>query len=67
MNARLCIASNDPVSPTREIVLHTGGGGENEAIGGEATDFVLADLDGNYHQLSLQLGHPVVLMYFATW
>jgi len=30
-------------------------------------DFLLPDLDDNYHQLSEQLGRPVLLMFFSTW
>ena len=41
--------------------------GEGKVIGQQAPDFTLMDLDGNLHTLSDQLGHPVVLAYFATW
>ncbi len=63
----LCLASNDPDEPTQLIEVHSGGGGNHEAIGQPAPDFVLTDLDGNSWQLSEHLGSPVVLVYFATW
>ena len=67
VEATLCLASNDPDASTVEVILHTGGGGEHDAIGTPASDFVLTDLYGNSFQLAEQLGHPVVLVYFATW
>ena len=63
----LCVVSNDPDTPTALIEVHTGEGGQNPAIGEAAPDFALTDLDGNTRQLSEELGHPVVLAYFATW
>ena len=63
----LCLASNDPDTPTLDIEVHTGSGGNHEAIGQDAPDFVLEDLAGNSWQLSEHLGMPVVLVYFATW
>lgn len=63
----LCIATNNPGSPLLEVALHTGDGGQNEAIGEPAPDFALTDLDGNVWRLSEQLGHPVVIAYFTTW
>ncbi|MED5370720.1 MAG: hypothetical protein VX899_06890 [Myxococcota bacterium] len=61
----LCVASNDSDQPlfTAEIEA----GVDDPVIGQPAPDFVLQDLDGNSHSLSDQLGHPVVLAYFATW
>jgi len=44
-----------------------GESGTGVALGNDAPDFVLEDLDGNSHRLSEQLGHPVVLVFFATW
>lgn len=67
VEATLCLASNDPDASTVEVTLHTGGAGGHDAIGTPAPDFVLTDLDGNSWQLAEQLGHPVVLIYFATW
>ena len=61
----LCIASNDPDGQTT-IALATGGG-EGDLLGLPAPDFALTDLDGVTWRLSEQLGHPVVLVYFATW
>ena len=63
----LCLASTDPDAPTQLIEVHSGSGGNHDAIGQPAPDFVLPDLDGNTWQLSEQLGAPVVLVYFATW
>lgn len=65
LDSTICLASNDPDEPTREIAVV---GGENGSyLGRPAPDFALQDLDGNTHQLSEQLGKPVVLAYFATW
>jgi len=65
--ASLCIASDDPSRPELRLVLTSGASGEGKVIGQQAPDFTLMDLDGNLHTLSDQLGHPVVLAYFATW
>lgn len=65
--AQLCLATNDPGEPEVQIELHSGTGGNHEAIGEPAIDFTLEDLDGNSHTLSEQVGVPVVLVYFATW
>jgi len=62
----LCIRSNDPDEPIATVRLHTGGA-THPLVGQPAPDFSLIDLEGNEHRLSDQLGHPVVLSYFATW
>ena len=67
LQSSLCLASNDPDTPTLSVEVHTGAGGNHEAIGEPAIDFALEDLDGSTHVLSEQLGRPVVLVYFATW
>lgn len=67
VDTTLCIASNDPGAPTQELELHSGSGGSHIAIGKDAPDFTLVGLDGDFYTLSEQLGHPVVLVYFATW
>ena len=66
-DATLCVASNDADAPVLSIALHTGGSGDSAAVGEPAIDFALEDLDGVTWRLSEQLGHPVVLVYFATW
>lgn len=63
----ICIESNDGDRPATLSTLHTGQAGLHEAIGEAAPDFVLEGLDGTYHHLGSELGHPVVLMFFATW
>ena len=63
----ICIASDDPDTPRFELPTGTGAEGEGNAIGQNAPDFSLEDLDGRVHRLSDQIGHPVVLAYFATW
>jgi hypothetical protein len=64
----LCIATNDPNEPLQYVLLATGStGSESIAVGESAIDFTLDDLDGESHHLADQLGHPVVLVYFATW
>ena len=66
LNSEICLASNDPDTPVWSLKIHTGGA-QNPAIGSPAPDFTLPDLDGTMHTLSEQEGHPVVLIYFATW
>ncbi len=64
----LCVVTNDPEQSTRTVTLATSSDSSTGiAIGEPAIDFVLPDLDGEYHQLSEQFGAPVVLVYFATW
>jgi len=63
----LCVMSDDPGRPEVILKASSGADGEGKAIGQNAPDFSLADLDGTVHRLSDQLGHPVVLAYFATW
>ena len=61
----LCLSATDPQEPTRELLLFTGD--TYGHIGDPAPDFSLQGLDGETYTLSEQLGHPVVLAYFATW
>jgi hypothetical protein len=67
LEASLCLESNDPDGSRSFVALSVGESGTGVALGNDAPDFVLQDLDGNSHRLSEQLGHPVVLVYFATW
>lgn len=67
LDGTLCLATDDPGRPTVSLHLTSGGEGQGKAVGQQAPDFVLQDLDGVEHRLSEQLGHPVVLAYFATW
>lgn len=60
----LCLASDDPDEPLRTLALRAAAA---PPAGEPAPDFALADLDGRTHRLSEQLGHPVLLAYFATW
>ncbi len=64
---RGCLASDDPGRPQVELSFTSGADGEGRFIGQQAPDFTLQDLEGRTHTLSEQLGHPVVLAYFATW
>lgn len=65
MEGSVCLSSNDPDQPTIDFAVEAGV--DDPFIGQDAPDFVLQDLDGNSYRLSDQLGHPVVLVYFATW
>jgi hypothetical protein len=65
LDATLCLASDDADEPVREIRVVSGV--VEPPIGELAPDFALADLDGNTHRLSEQLGKPVLIAYFATW
>jgi len=68
LDTEICLATNDPNNPRQSIqVTNSKSIGPALAIGEEAPDFVLEDIDGNSLRLSDQLGHPVVLVYFATW
>lgn len=63
----LCIVSDDPSRTFVRLGMSSGSSGDGKALGQNAPDFALEDLDGTVHRLSDQLGHPVVLAYFATW
>ena len=65
LDTALCLATDDPDSPVFQVPVRTGH--LDSYIGQVAPDFVLNDLEGNSWQLSELLGHPVVLVYFATW
>ncbi len=67
VDAELCVATNDPDQPLQRVALTSSSTGSDIAVGEPAPDFVLPDLEGRNHRLSEQLGHPVVLVYFATW
>jgi len=67
LEATLCLESSTSDGGRTYAALTVGELGAGAALGNEAADFVLEDLDGNSHRLSEQLGHPVVLVYFATW
>jgi hypothetical protein len=60
----LCLASDDPDSPTRTLAVRASA---EAPAGVPAPDFALTDLEGNTLRLSEQLGAPVLLSYFATW
>jgi len=66
-NGAVCIASDDPASPALEIQVLREHDEISIPLGTAAPDFVLTDIDGDTHRLSEQLGHPVLLVYFATW
>lgn len=65
LSSTLCLASDDPDGPVRQIPLSSGPAGEY--LGQPAPDFALTDLDGQTWHLAEELGHPVLLAYFATW
>lgn len=67
VDTTLCLSSDDPDTPTTEVSLWSAGEGEHSLFGVVAPDFTLQDLDGTTHVLSEQLGHPIVIAYFATW
>jgi hypothetical protein len=68
LDSTVCIASDDPEKPTVEIKLSDQSDIQTSVGYGEpAPDFTLTALDGESYRLSEQLGHPVVLIYFATW
>ncbi len=65
LDAELCLVTDDPDDPVTRVAVRSGVA--EPPVGDPAPDFVLEDLDGVPHRLSEQLGHPVVLAYFATW
>ncbi len=65
LDATVCVASDDPDSPIAELRVGTSSG--DPYIGLPAPDFELPGIDGERYRLSDQLGHPVMLAYFATW
>jgi hypothetical protein len=66
LDTSLCVRSNDPDESLVRITVQSSEN-DDSAIGNLAPDFTLNDIDGNAHTLSEQRGHPVVLIYFATW
>lgn len=60
----LCLASDDPDEPLRELSVLASAA---PPAGVAAPDFALQGIDGLTYRLSEQLGHPVLLSYFATW
>ncbi len=60
----VCLATNDPDAATVTFSIDAP---PLSPIGEPAPDFALPSLDGETLRLSGQLGHPVVLAYFATW
>jgi hypothetical protein len=64
VETRLCLATDDADGPLQTIEIGTG---DHRYLGTPAPDFVLPGLDGQSYRLSEQLGHPVMLAYFATW
>jgi hypothetical protein len=67
LEASLCVSTNDPDEPVQSFPVTTASSDPNAMVGQMAPDFSLPDLEGGTHRLSQQLGHPVVLSYFATW
>lgn len=65
LDATVCLATDDADGPLVE--LEAGTGSDDPLIGLAAPDFALPGLDGETYRLSEQLGHPVMLVYFATW
>lgn len=65
LDAEVCISTDDADGPI--LSLKVTAGKDDEWIGQPAPDFALTDLDGVTHRLSEQLGHPVMLVYFASW
>ncbi len=67
-DSHLSLLSNDPQAPRLEVPVSTGSVRPSAiAVGEQAVDFVLQDLDGVSHRLSEQKDKPVFLMFFATW
>jgi hypothetical protein len=67
VDGSLCVVTNDSDESVQNVTLASTSEGSSVLVGQPAPNFILPDLEGNYAQLSDQLGHPVVLCYFATW
>ncbi len=67
VEASVCIASDDPDESTAAITLTTVSADTDVTLCEPAPDFTLLDVDGGSHTLADAVGHPVVLVYFATW
>ena len=68
LDTELCLQTNDPDEPLLGLRLRDAPSGiDRDYLGTPAPDFDLEDLDGTPRRLSDQRGHPVVLVYFATW
>lgn len=65
LDATVCLATDDPDGPL--VTLEVGTGSDDPYVGLAAPDFALPGIDGETYRLSEQLGHPVMLVYFATW
>jgi len=66
LDATLCLATDDPDEPTVEITI-SGDQDGNPALGTDAPDFTLRDLEGRNYTLSHAIGRPVFIAFFATW
>ena len=67
IDASICVVSDDPDESTMQITLTTVSATTEVALCEPAPDFTLVDLEGDAHTLADAVGHPVVLVYFATW
>jgi hypothetical protein len=66
-NGTVCLRTDDPSVPTIEVTIQRSDSSLSIPLGSSAPDFELTTLDGESLRLSEQLGHPVLLVYFATW
>lgn len=64
---QICIQTDDPTTPAVEVTIQRVDNELSVPLGTAAPDFELTSLDGETVRLSEQLGHPVLLVYFATW
>jgi len=67
LEGEVCVATNDPDQTIQRIQILTSNDDSSVLIGEPAPDFSLYGVNGEYYTLSEQLGHPVLLVYFATW
>lgn len=68
VESTVCVATNDPDTPLQHITLAETTDTQTSA-GEIAPDFELPSVEDDEvrYRLSDQIGHPVVLAYFATW
>ena len=66
-NGLFCVRTNDPTAPEVQVLIQRSDNDLSVDLGTPAPDFELTSLEGETVRLSEQLGHPVLLVYFATW
>ena len=67
VSGELCIATNDPDQPIQTLDILTSNDDSSVLIGEPALDFGSGGRRRRHLHLVEQLGHPVLIIYFAVW